>query len=60
MKSKILLTASTLLVSLMAFSQYEKPEKKESAKHATNIFKVNLTAIVLKNYSFQYERVLSR
>jgi Protein of unknown function (DUF3575) len=60
MKSKILLTASTLLVSLMAFSQYEKPEKKESAKHAMNIFKVNLTAIVLKNYSFQYERILSR
>jgi Protein of unknown function (DUF3575) len=60
MKSKILLTASMLLVSLMAFTQYQKPEKKESAKHAMNIFKVNLTAIVLKNYSFQYERVLSR
>ena len=25
-----------------------------------NIFKVNLTAIVLKNYSFQYERILNR
>jgi hypothetical protein len=60
MKSKIFLTASTLLLSLIAFSQYQKPEKEESAKHAMNIFKINLTAIVLKNYSFQYERVLSR
>jgi len=64
MKSKIIFTAGVLLLSAAAFAQYEKPEKdkgeSKSDKHPMNILKVNLTSIVLKNYSFQYERILNR
>jgi hypothetical protein len=62
MKSKILFALCILLLSASAFAQYDKPEKDddESEKHSMNLFKVNLTSIVLKNYSFQYERVLNR
>lgn len=45
------------------FAQYEKPDKsddKETAKQGMNLFKVNLTSIALKNYSFQYERIINR
>jgi hypothetical protein len=50
------------LLSTSALAQYDKPGKNndESEKHSMNLFKVNLTAIVLKNYSFQYERILNR
>ncbi len=62
MKSKILFAVSILLLSTSAFAQYDKPGKDndESEKHSMNLFKVNLTSIVLKNYSFQYERILNR
>jgi len=33
---------------------------KEKNMHQMNLIKINLTAIVLKNYSIQYERVLSK
>ncbi|MBP6686866.1 MAG: hypothetical protein KA160_03325, partial [Lacibacter sp.] len=35
-------------------------EKKSDDKQKMNIVKVNLMALGLKNYSFQYERVLSK
>ena len=64
MKSKIFFIAAALtLFTVSVFAQDEKTEKKEkSAKPAQpmNVFKVNLTALVLKNYSFQYERILNR
>jgi hypothetical protein len=37
------------------------PEKADSKKeHKRNFIKINLTSIALKNYSIQYERVLSK
>ena len=64
MKIKIIFIAAALtLFTVSVFAQDEKTEKKEkSAKPAQpmNIIKVNLTALVLKNYSFQYERILNR
>ena len=38
----------------------KKPAAKNEDKHKMNIVKVNLMAIALKNYSFQYERVLTK
>lgn len=38
----------------------ENPDKGKSTSLGKNIFKINLTAIPLKNYSFQYERVITR
>lgn len=61
MKRKIFfITASITLFAANVFAQDEKAEEKQKPAHAMNIFKVNLTAIVLKNYSFQYERILNR
>ncbi|MGF2412900.1 hypothetical protein [Ferruginibacter sp.] len=61
MKRKIFfITASITLFAANVFAQDEKAEEKQKPAHAMNIFKVNLTAIVLKNYSFQYERIINR
>ena len=62
MKSKIILSACFLLFGATGFAQYDKQQKssEESEKHAMNLFKVNLTAFILKNYSFQYERIINR
>ncbi len=38
----------------------KKPTAKNEDKHKMNIVKVNLMALALKNYSFQYERVLTK
>jgi hypothetical protein len=47
-----------------SFAQNENAaaQKKETPKihHAMNFIKTNITGIILKNYSLQYERVLSR
>lgn len=59
----IFIAAALILFNVAVFAQDEKTEKKEkSAKseQPMNIFKVNLTALALKNYSFQYERILNR
>ncbi|QNA42810.1 DUF3575 domain-containing protein [Lacibacter sediminis] len=37
-----------------------KPSVEKTDKHKMNILKVNLMALALKNYSFQYERVLTK
>lgn len=60
MNSKtLLLSVSLALLSITAFAQDENEENDQPA-HPMNIIKVNLTALVLKNYSFQYERILNR
>jgi hypothetical protein len=38
----------------------KSPEKKGEDKHKMNIVKINLMALGLKNYSFQYERILTK
>ncbi len=35
-------------------------EEEQKIKPSRNIIKINVTAIVLKNFSFQYERILSK
>ena len=61
MKIKIFFIAAALtLCTVAVFAQDEKAEKKEKSEQPMNIVKVNLTALVLKNYSFQYERILNR
>ncbi len=62
MKIKFLsLLVAVLFISTIAFSQEADPaEAPKVTSQPKNIFKVNLTAIALKNYSFQYERILSR
>lgn len=57
--NKLLLALAAILVTTAAAAQNEKAEKAAD-KHPMNIVKVNLTGLVLKNYGFQYERVLSR
>jgi len=56
MKSSSLLTTTALLL-LLSSGIYAQDKKKEQPK---NLFKVNLTGLALKNYSFQYERILKR
>ena len=56
MKSKFIV-AVVLLCSSAVFAQ--ETEKKDNS-HSMNLIKVNLTSIALKNYSFQYERLLNR
>jgi Protein of unknown function (DUF3575) len=64
MHRKIIFVAFSLFSSVAAIAQTEvaKEEKKAAVKkhHPMNYFKVNVTAIALKTYSFQYERVLSK
>ncbi len=48
---------STVLTALFCSGVYAQDKKKEQPK---NMFKVNLTALALKNYSFQYERAVTR
>lgn len=47
-----------LLASQLASAQ--KMDKSTSDKQKKNIFKINLTSLLFKNYSFQYERVVAR
>jgi Protein of unknown function (DUF3575) len=56
--SSLSLTAQQLDQKQDADNSSEK--EKKTAAHKMNIFKVNLTALPFKNYSFQYERVLHK
>ena len=56
MKPSSLLTTIFLFV-VFCSGVYAQDKKKEQPK---NLFKVNLTGLVLKNYSFQYERVFNK
>lgn len=53
---KILFLISTCLLFVFTTSLYGQ----DTIQQPKNFFKVNFTALFLKNYSFQYERVLSR
>ncbi|MDF2157279.1 hypothetical protein [Algoriphagus sp. CAU 1675] len=57
MKKPLLLLLFSILISFPSFSQ-EEPEAP--ADYDKNLIKVNLTGFLLKNYGFQYERMLSR
>ena len=56
-KNKILSITFLLFACCLYVAGQETIEKPAQPK---NLFKVNLTAIIFKNYSFQYERVLTR
>ena len=62
MKNKTILF--TVLLSVMlsaaAFAQENGKQKADSAHHPMNFFKVNLAALIIKDYSFQYERIINR
>ena len=51
---------SHLLIVLFACTTFNSRAQTDEAKPQKNFFKVNLTALVLKNYSLQYERVLNK
>lgn len=55
----LLLTLSASFLIITATAQTEK-EGAETDSHPMNIFKANLTGLALKNYGFQYERILNR
>jgi len=59
MRNLIILITTTLLLSQLSLSAQEE-EKKNIDKPARNIFKVNLPAAALRNYSFQYELVVNK
>jgi hypothetical protein len=62
-KISFILSAAILIANLHTQAQdAAESEKKEKPKasHKMNMIKINLTALPLKNYGFQYERVLSR
>lgn len=61
-KISIIVSAAMLMTNLYTQAQDTASEKKEKsgARHKMNMLKVNLTGLPLKNYGFQYERVLSR
>jgi len=54
--------ATTLLLLLLSSGLYAQDEQKEKKKkqQPENAIKINLTGLLLKNYSFQYERILNR
>ena len=61
MKRKtLLLIVACTVVFTVAIAQQKNTDSAAIVKHPMNLIKVNLTAILLKNYSFQYERILSR
>lgn len=53
------ITITTLLLAQLSLSAQEE-DKKVVEKPARNIFKINLPALALRNYSFQYELVVSK
>ena len=55
--SVIVAFAMTFLLNVSAQTEKQTQQQPVSAK---NIFKVNMTSLVLKNYNFQYERILSK
>lgn len=52
-----LMMATILVLNLSAQTENPAPQQPALSK---NIFKVNLTSLVLKNYNFQYERIISK
>jgi hypothetical protein len=69
MKSKLLFLtfAIILMLSATAFAQHDttllKTDttlKKTAPRHAMNLFKINLTALVITNFSLQYERIINK
>jgi hypothetical protein len=60
MKPASLLLAITLCSSANISSFGQEKNEASNNLQKPNIFKVNLTGIVLKNYSFQYERILNK
>ena len=61
MKMRAFLIVSTiLLLSFTVFAQHDNSYQNNRSKQPKNTIKVNLTAAVLKNYSFQYERILGK
>jgi hypothetical protein len=57
--NNVVLALAALLLTTTAGAQTENEEKTQSG-HPMNIVKVNLTGFVLKNYGFQYERIINR
>ena len=57
MKKITLLTLLSLILIAPSFAQEDTPAKERYDK---NVFKINLTGLLFKNYGFQYERMLSR
>jgi len=60
MKSYLFSIVLVMLISVKGIAQDERPAKSDQHRPPMNYFKVNLFALPLKNYSFQYERVLNR
>lgn len=66
--SAIFISAVFLSIGFQSLAQTKSPASDQSIKpkekplhaHQMNFIKINLTGIVLKNYSIQYERILSR
>ncbi len=62
-KNCFILIMAMLMMSLHTRAQESSEKEKKSqpeVKHPTNIIKVNLTGLPLKNYGFQYERIITR
>jgi hypothetical protein len=49
-----------LPVAVLAFLIPPTATAQKTTELSRNVFKINLTALALKNYSFQYERILNR
>ena len=62
MKQLFVLSAAILLFTTGIKAQQDTTVKTvvNTTKHDRNFIKVNLAALVVKNYSFQYERVLTK
>ena len=62
MKKTGLLSTVAFFLFAIAFAQQDslKTVKGTKIKHDRNFVKINLAALLLKNYSFQYERVLTK
>jgi hypothetical protein len=63
MKKNLLISAIFILFTASGFSQLRPASEylhKEEYAPKMNLFKVNLTALPLNNFSFQYERVFTK
>lgn len=60
MQSKLILLAAFCCLLLTASAQQEDSSSNASQSFKRNFIKTNITSVFLKNYSLQYERVLSK
>ncbi|MFT3937066.1 MAG: DUF3575 domain-containing protein [Chitinophagaceae bacterium] len=56
----VLLLSAAIRINAQGNAEEKRKNEKVEERHQMNFIKVNLMGLALKNYSFQYERILSK